>query len=129
MASRKLIFSGSASPHIRWLYVGLLIGALSFAVKGAALPQEKPANSVIRATTRVVNVNLVVTDTQGDPIKDLTKSDITLLDDGKPQLIRFFSVVDNEPLSSGEVPVLGQDIYTNIASQAATPPQRHYRTF
>ena len=122
MASRKLNFSGSASTHIRWLCGGLLIGALSFAVKGVAFPQEKPVNSVIRATTRVVNVNLVVTDAQGNPIKDLAKGEIRLFDDGKPQLISFFSAVDNEQLSSWDAPVLGQDIYTNIASQVATPP-------
>jgi VWFA-related protein len=87
-----------------------------------AFPQEKSAGgAVIRTTTRVVNVNLVVTDRQGNPIKNLTKDDLTLLDDGKPQPISVFSPIDNDHLLSAP-PLPGPDIYTNRPAGNAAPP-------
>ena len=48
--------------------------------------------TVIRATTRLVQVDVVVTDSSGHPAKDrLSEKDFTILEDGKPQKISFFS--------------------------------------
>jgi len=46
----------------------------------------------IRATTRLVQLDVVVTDSSGHPVKDpLSEKDFTILEDGKPQKISFFS--------------------------------------
>ena len=96
--------------------------AITLFLTTSLLPQEKRADgAVIRTTTRVVNVNLVVTDRQGNPIKDLTKDDLTLLDDGKPQPISFFSPIDNN-IPSPAIPLPGPDIYTNRPGGTAIPP-------
>jgi VWFA-related protein len=48
--------------------------------------------TVIRSTTRLVQVDVVVTDSSGHPVKGpLTEKEFTILEDGKPQKISFFS--------------------------------------
>jgi VWFA-related protein len=91
------------------LKVSVLLAALASTLSSAA---QDNRSAVIRTTTRVVNVNLVVTDQQGDPLKDLTKDEILVLDDGQPQTIAFFSAVDNETLSP-PIPSLPANIFTN----------------
>ncbi len=93
---------------------------LALLMATSAFPQDNHS-AVIRTTTRIVSVSLVVTDNQGHPIQDLTKDDVTLLDDGKPQPISFFSSVDNSHLLPSP-PVPGPDIYTNVASGNPSPP-------
>lgn len=66
---------------------------------GLALPSQQPppplANvpaTVLRVTTRLVLVDVVVTDKQGRPVTDLTRDDFTLMENGKPQRIATFSM-------------------------------------
>jgi len=49
-----------------------------------------PTNPVFRTTTRLVQVDVVVTDKQGRPIPGLKQSDFVVLQDGKPQQVRVF---------------------------------------
>ncbi len=44
----------------------------------------------ISVTTRLVEVSVVVEDRKGQPVTDLTQADFEILEDGKPQTIRFF---------------------------------------
>ena len=48
------------------------------------------ANPVFRTTTRLVQVDVVVTDKQGRPIPGLKQSDFIVMQDGKPQQVRVF---------------------------------------
>jgi len=100
------------------VYLALALASL---VGEPARPQEKHSDGVIRAITRVVNVSLVVTDRQGNPVRDVSKNELILLDDGKPQSISFFSAVDNDQLVPAP-PSPGADIFTNIQSGHAAPP-------
>jgi len=52
-------------------------------------PQPGP---VIRTTTRLVQVSVVVHDKKGVPVSGLTKDDFVLADNGQEQKIRLFSV-------------------------------------
>ncbi len=77
---------------------------------GAALAgQQEP---VLRVTTRLVEVNVVVTGKQGRPVDGLTKDDFTITEDGKPQRIESFSVEKVHLLPPPAEP-LPPDIYTN----------------
>lgn len=50
---------------------------------------QSPA--VLRATTRLVVLDIVAVDEKGQPVPDLTADDFTVLEDGKPQRISDFS--------------------------------------
>ncbi len=57
-----------------------------------ALPQStEPPAPVLRVTTRLVQVSVIVTGKKNEPVTGLTKDDFVVLDRGKPQQIQFFS--------------------------------------
>ena len=66
---------------------------------GAAAPN-------IRTETRAVRIDVAVRDSHGAPVRGLTKDDFTLLDDGKPRAIAFFSAEtgDSAPTEAPPVP-------------------------
>lgn len=49
------------------------------------------SQNVLRATTRLVILDVVAVDEKGQPIPDLTAEDFTVLEDGKPQKLSDFS--------------------------------------
>ena len=57
-----------------------------------AQPQAKQEPPVVRVTTRLVQVSVIVQDKKGEPVTDLTRDDFTLLDQGQPQIVSTFSV-------------------------------------
>lgn len=104
-----------------FLVLSLCVAELGIPQENSKGSQESKSNTVIRTTTRVVNVNLVVTDAQGNPVKDLTKNEVTLLDEGKPQVISFFSDVDDAHLLPTE-PTHAPNTFTNVPAGKAEPP-------
>jgi VWFA-related protein len=65
----------------------------------AALLAQTPAT--FSTNVRVVNLFATVRDAQGRVVKDLTKADFTLEEDGRPQAIRYFSKESGLPLTLG----------------------------
>ena len=57
--------------------------------------KQKPA--VIRTTSRLVQVNVVVTDKSGAPVAGLSASDFQLLDNGQPQEVSVFVASETTP--------------------------------
>ncbi len=78
-----------------------------------ATPEELSTPS-IRVTTRLVLADVVVTDKSGQRVKNLTKDDFTILENGKPQKIAAFSFesagFDKNP---PKLPPLPEHVYTN----------------
>lgn len=58
-------------------------------------PGEKPPQYALQVQTRVVNVDAVVTDDNGNPIPGLKQQNFKILVDGKPQVITNFAPVDS----------------------------------
>lgn len=56
--------------------------------------QKLPSQALyqFKATTEVVLVNVIVRDKDGNPVRNLTKDDFTVLEDGKPQKIQSFDL-------------------------------------
>ncbi len=85
-----------------------------------------PAQSrqgTFRATTRLVTVNVSVTDRQGNPIRDLKRGDFSILDGGVPQKISFYSAIDNRQPSAAPAPDADSaDTYTNVLSARGAEP-------
>jgi len=86
----------------------LLVFALvaSVWVPQAGAQQSSPQNDQESMETLKVNVNVVqlffnVKDKKGALIPNLTKDDFELLEDGKPQTIKYFTAESNLPLTLG----------------------------
>ena len=73
----------------------------------AALPGLGPstraqeAAATIAVDVKVVTLPVTVRDKHGKIVRDLTKDDFTLQEDGRPQTIRYFSREANLPLTLG----------------------------
>jgi VWFA-related protein len=63
--------------------------------------QAQDAAPTIAVDVKVVTLPVTVRDKHGKIIRDLTKDDFTLQEDGRPQAIRYFSQDTNLPLTLG----------------------------
>jgi VWFA-related protein len=76
---------------------------------------------VIRTTTRLVQISVVVSDKKGQPVTGLKREDFTVLDGGQPQKIATFS--GEEPKTSSQpVRTLPPNIFTNRRDKLGEAP-------
>lgn len=69
------------------------LGILEICVfSAAALAQAKPTPGSVKVTTRLVVINVVVHNKDGQPVNDLRQRDFTIVDNGKPQQVSIFSL-------------------------------------
>ncbi len=96
------------------------------AAPGSSVPNTS-AGATIHVNARLVQFDVVVTDSQGRPVKDLTAADFTVLQDGKPQSVRAFELhspaVDqaSTPVAGGIKPTAtatAANTYTNVPAKA-----------
>ena len=132
----------------RWLQAGFAFAFatvfLAFGMRGqtgSSLPVAAPAATpatpngtqpvaatgvaTIHARTNLVVVDVVVTDSKKNPIHGLQKSDFTLMEDGKPQVIRNFEEHTEVPLSATAVVApekLPAGLFTNKSAAPANGP-------
>src|SRR6476660_7827586 len=87
------------------MHKGLRLAALLVFTAGAALtagqqppaqpqPPPQPQQPTFRVRVDYVEVDVVVTDRQGNLVRDLKKEDFQVLEDGKNQAINTFTLVD-----------------------------------
>jgi VWFA-related protein len=76
------------------------------------------SQTVLRANTRLVILDVVATDAKGQPVKDLQRDDFTVLENGQPQKISDFTY--RHP--GGEAPMRQAQLRPNVVSNA---PQFH----
>ncbi|MEQ1726872.1 MAG: VWA domain-containing protein [Vicinamibacterales bacterium] len=82
----------------------LLAGVGLMAGQGQPSSQEQPPAPTFKAVVEYVEVDAVVTDQQGNLVRNLKKDDFQVFEDGKPQTISTFSVVDI-PIERAERPL------------------------
>jgi len=82
----------------------------------AQAPAETSPAPTFRSTTRLVQVDVVVTDKAGNPITGLKEADFTVFQDGKPQPVRAFEahVLTPEARKTRVAPTLPANTYTNL---------------
>jgi VWFA-related protein len=88
----------------------VLAGAL--AAQQSSPPPEEPG-LVVRVTTRMVQVDTVVLDKEGHPVKGLKADDFTVTEDGVRQRIASFSERISEPSNPTPPPVVPPHVTTN----------------
>ena len=89
--------------HTRLLTSTLLAGIVLLpAARPAGQGQQANQQMTFRASTNFVEVDAVVTDENGNFVRDLTAGDFEVLEDGQPVAIDAFSLVDL-PIEAGAV--------------------------
>jgi VWFA-related protein len=81
----------------------------------ASQPQDVVhSDQTLRTNTRLVVVDVVATDGKGQPVPDLKASDLTVLEDGKPQKISGFNFEHSDASSARTVQIqLPPSVVTN----------------
>lgn len=79
-------------------------------------PREQPAIT-FKVEINYVEVDAIVTDARGNPVRNLTRDEFEVLEDGKPQSVSIFSLVDI-PIERAERPLFSPtpiepDVRTN----------------
>ncbi len=102
----------------------LTAGAIAPLLAGA---QQQPAPSAtFQVQVDFVDIDAVVTDERGNFVADLTKDDFELLDDGKPQEISAFSLVDIPVPAAGVSPRAVTTAVSDVKSNAEPISGRLY---
>ncbi len=105
--------------------------SLSICLQSQTPPGSQPeaatqtsASPVLKVTTRLVQVNVLVHDHHGQPIGDLSKDDFTVTDQGKPQRISIFSVeaAAAVPKTGTQPTVIPSNQFSNRFSQRDDMP-------
>lgn len=85
------------------------------------LSQEASSDPVLRVTSRLVQVNVIVNDKHGNPIHGLRQNDFSILDNGKPQRISLFSAETNAPPNLPRIE-LPSGTFTNRPEELSSLP-------
>ncbi|HZV59208.1 MAG TPA: VWA domain-containing protein, partial [Candidatus Eremiobacteraceae bacterium] len=79
-----------STSFVLLVYLPLFAAKLDAQIPATSPPSQTSASPALRATTRLVEVNVVVTDKNGHPVKGLKKENFTLRDQGQLQDIAIF---------------------------------------
>src|SRR5919201_443381 len=74
--------------------IAMLLVVAATAVAAGQTPAPAPQGPTFKVQVDYVEVDVLVTDQQGNFVRDLKKEDFQVLEDGKPQTIATFSIVD-----------------------------------
>src|SRR5260370_8530554 len=88
----------------------------------SAFAQQSPSNQTptIRTNSRIVIVDVVATDSKGQPVHNLKASDFALLEDKQPQSIRHFD--EHTATPAGPPPAPPPTMPPNTSTTSITPP-------
>ena len=110
---------------LRTPLVGFLL-ASGVAPLFAQAPKPEPAIAqapiVLKSTTRLVQVNVIVQNKQGEPVEGLKKEDFTIQDQGKEQKVATFSANSAAPRDSFPASILPPNVFTNRIGQTGRTP-------
>jgi len=100
-----------------WLLLAALVAAPLFSQSPPAkdaITLAQATTQAIRVETRVVLVDVVVTDRKGESIPALRQEDFSISEDGKPQTISAFEEHQRETSAPVSLPAVLPNVYTNI---------------
>ena len=77
-------------------------------------PTPNPqAPATFRSNVRVVLLDVIVTDPNGNPVTGLTESDFRIFEDNKQQKIASFQEHNGAPITMADPPAMPKNVYTN----------------
>jgi VWFA-related protein len=92
----------------------------------AILAAQPPAITTLKVNTRIVAIDVVVTDRQGKPVPNLQASDFALAENGAPQTIAHFdahtALSAEDAAKQPPMPRLPPNIFTNYSTTPANGP-------
>ncbi len=98
------------------LFLGLCLAAHPCSSQN---PRKQDSDlPVLRVSTRLVQVKVIVQDRKGQPATGLTQDDFLLLEDGKPQPIAMFSMEEDRTTAAAGTP-FPPDTYSNRIERRA----------
>jgi len=107
------------------LIIGVPAGILAITTLTAQAPPEAQDTPTFRGGVQLIDVDVVVTDKDGKPVRDLTRDDFEIVEHGKSQTIRTFSLIDlpfEEPaaLATRRARSVEPDVVSNTAPEGRT---------
>ncbi|MEO5896701.1 MAG: VWA domain-containing protein [Vicinamibacterales bacterium] len=93
------------------------------AARPPATQQEAQRQPTFRTGINFVRVDVIVSDSKGNPVMDLTPEEFTVAEDGKPQKVETFTVVKIDPLEQYEAPNNGEIRTANDEEREAARPE------
>jgi VWFA-related protein len=124
-----------AVPRNRLIALVLMLASVALAGQQAPPPAvpaaaQQPDSQMppitFRSEVNYVEVDAVVRDAQGDFVRDLTDADFQVFEDGAPQKITAFSLIDIPVALSDRPLFVPQDIDPDVRSNATGPDGRLY---
>ena len=105
------------------LILAVTQGSAQTPPQSPSAPPNPPAEQapVFRASAHLVQVNVVVHDSHGQPVDDLKKEDFSITEQGKPQQISFFSMTSADK-APGPAPTLPPHIFSNVLAKNREVP-------
>lgn len=92
----------------------LWIILLAFACVIVPLHSQNQSVPTFKAETRIVLVDVVVTDNKGNPVPNLQKSDFQIFENGAPQNISFFEEHKDKRPAPMNLPPMPPHVFTNF---------------
>lgn len=105
--------------------LGTAIFAATLALVAADERSQQRTAPTFRGAVRQIEVDVIVTDRDGRTVRDLTQNDFEILEDGRPQLVQTFSMVDL-PITSRAI---SRDDAISVPSDTATNTLGEGRTY
>lgn len=104
----------------RSLFLALLLAIATATTANSQAPSAPPQQaSVIRTTTRLVVLHVVVTDKSGNPVTDLSRDDFSIFENNHPQNISSFEL---PPATSASSPASSTSASSRAQAQSAPSP-------
>jgi VWFA-related protein len=108
--------------HIGRAALAVVVSASAAAGQTPAAGQAQAPRALITSSTELVEVDVVVTDHKGAPVRGLTRDDFKVSEDGRAQSIAAFGFIDI-PLPSGAAPARVDAVHDLVATNLT--PQGH----
>ena len=116
-----------------WAALGDVARPQAQSAPPAAAPQEPAAppapQPVFRTGINFVSVDVIVGDRQGNPVTDLRQEDFEVTEDGKPQQIEAFKLIDVRAARASGTPPQAIRTSSDEGSEAARDDVRLFAVF